>query len=101
MVTAMQQAAERAGDQRIATILYDIRDYHASPEDAANAASAANAGRLVLYHVVPPLPTRLIYPVFLGGAAKNFDGSIQIVEDGMLISLPVGSDRGSVDQVLR
>ncbi|MDJ0920065.1 MAG: MBL fold metallo-hydrolase [Henriciella sp.] len=101
MVKAMQEMAEQVGNKRIATIFHDILDYHTSPEDAAKAASEAGAGQLILYHVVPPLPTRLLYPTFLGDAGKAFDGKITVSEDGMRVSLPAGTDRVTVTQLMR
>ena len=69
-----------------AKVLYDIVDYHASPEDAARAAQDACAQALVLTHIAPPLPSRLFYPAFLGGAPELFDGPITVGEDGMMLT---------------
>jgi len=95
MTRVMGEAATAANRPNIAKILADIEDYHATPEDAARAASDANAGQLVFYHMIPPLPSSLLYPVFLGDAAEAYSGPIRIAEDGMLISLPADSE--SVD----
>lgn len=101
MVSFMQARFEAAGDQRLAKIMFDIKDYHASPEEAAQSASKAGADQLVYYHIVPPLPTRLLYPAFIGKADEAFTGRITVGEDGMLISLPAGSDKVTQKQVLR
>jgi ribonuclease Z len=92
MTQAMAQAAEQRGQVNLAKVLRDIRGYHTTPEDAAKAAQQSGARELVIYHLVPPLPSRLIYPMFLGDAAKNFSGPIRIAEDGLLVSLPTGSN---------
>ena len=76
----------------VEAITHDILDYHASPEQAAEAARDAGVGMLVLYHIVPPLPLPVLYPAFLGDAPSIFDGPILVGEDGDLISLPAGSD---------
>ena len=73
-----------------ATITRDIVTYHASPEDAADAAQRAGVGLLILSHLVPPVPGRYFYPAFLGSARDRFDGSIIVGEDGMFFSLPAG-----------
>lgn len=99
MVRTMAGAAQARGLANIATILNDILDYHTPPEDAARAAAAAGAGRLVLYHIVPPLPSRLLDRLFQGDAAAHFEGPVEIARDGMLISLPAGSDAVSVSQL--
>lgn len=90
MVSAMSEAAASAGRASTARIMADILSYHASPEDAARAAADAKARLLVLYHLVPPLPSRLLNAAFLGDAPKRFDGPIIVGEDGLLVSLPAG-----------
>lgn len=101
MIGLMEQAAEDRGADAIAKILFDIQDYHASPEDAARAAQEAGAGQLVLYHIVPPLPTNLLNAFFLGDADSLFDGPIHVGEDGMRISLPADSDTVTISNTLR
>lgn len=91
MVSAMSEAAAARGNERIATILNDILDYHASPMDAARSASEAGARDLVLIHIVPPLPSPVLDRRFLGEAAKAFDGRLTLARDGLLVSLPVDS----------
>lgn len=91
MVAEMGDAAEAAGATALAKVFRDIPDYHASPVDAARAAADAGASRLVLTHIVPPLPSRALYPLFLQGTQQVYDGPIDIGEDGMRYSLPAGS----------
>ena len=73
-----------------AQIMRDILNYHTTPEEAAQQAAAAGARYLVLNHIVPPVPTRLAYPAFLGDAPQLFQNPIVVGEDGMLFSLPAG-----------
>jgi len=73
----------------------DIPGYHASPEDAARAAKEAGAKALVLYHMVPAPPAALIGRLFVGDAPKVFSGDLKLAHDGMIVSLPAGSQ--SVD----
>lgn len=93
MVTMIEDVLRERGQAALAKIMFDIRDYHASPEDAARAAQEARAGALIYYHIVPPLPIKLLNSVFLGDASKAYDGPITIGEDGMLFTLPTGSDQ--------
>ena len=98
MVAAMSQAAGEAGAAPLSKVFADILDYHASPVDAARAAEAAGVERLVIYHIVPPLPSRLLYPVFLKGTGAAYAGRIDVGEDGTLYSLPAagGLERKTV-----
>jgi len=98
MVAAMSQAAGEAGAAPLSKVFADILDYHASPVDAARAAEAAGVERLVIYHIVPLLPSKLLYPVFLKGTGAAYAGRIDVGEDGTLYSLPAagGLERKTV-----
>lgn len=92
MVKTMEDAAKANGAKALGKILFDIQDYHTSPVDAAKTAKQAGATDLVLYHIVPMLPTDALIPMFVKGAADEFDGKITVSEDGTIIRLPAGSD---------
>jgi ribonuclease Z len=74
-----------------AKVTHDLVVYHSSPEDVAKIAQMAKVPNVVLYHIIPPLPSAIFKGIFLGDAPKYYDGSMTIGEDGMMISLPVGS----------
>lgn len=99
LVTGLRDAADAQGNAALAKIADDILDYHATPGQAAEIAAAAGARHLILTHVVPPLPLRILYPAFLGDAADRFDGPITVGEDGMLFSLPAGSAAIHLDRL--
>ena len=90
IATLGAKLAER-GQAANAQIMKDIQNYHASPEDAARSAREAGVKALVLYHLVPAPPVRLIEPMFLGNAPKEFTGTLRLAKDGMLIHLPATS----------
>lgn len=90
MVAALGAKLKERGRTDAAKIMGDIQGYHASPEDAARAAREAGAKALVLYHLVPAPPARLIEPLFLGDAPKQFPGTLKLAQDGMIVSLPAG-----------
>jgi len=91
MIGAMQTQLAKRGRADSAKIMADIPGYHASPEDAARAAKAAGAKALVLYHMVPAPPAKLIERLFVGDAAADFPGDLRLAHDGMIVSLPAGS----------
>ncbi|RJP91497.1 MAG: MBL fold metallo-hydrolase [Desulfobacteraceae bacterium] len=68
-----------------------IPSYHASPEDAAKIAGEANVAHLVLYHIIPPLPSPLLNSLFLGNAKTYYKGPVTMGVDGMLFGLPANS----------
>ncbi|MEL7217503.1 MAG: MBL fold metallo-hydrolase [Pseudomonadota bacterium] len=92
MLKQVQDAWARAGQDHIAQIMFDIQDYHASPEEAAESAQTVGARMLVLSHLVPPLQSAYFYPAFLRDASERFDGTIVVGEDGMFFSMPSGGN---------
>lgn len=100
LVRHMTDALTARGQKNLAQITRDIQNYHASPEQAADVAKAAGARQLVLSHLVPPIPSAFFYPAFLGDAAQHFSGPIIVGVDGMIFSLPAGSDSIDSGQLL-
>lgn len=100
MVSAIGTKLAERGQTNNAKIFADILDYHASPLDAARAADEAGAEQLLLTHIVPPLPSRILHTLFLGDAKKAFDGPITIGQDGLLLMLPAGSQEISKRNLL-
>ncbi|WP_417488557.1 MBL fold metallo-hydrolase [Maricaulis sp.] len=92
LLDIINEGARARGNDRLDTIMIDIRDYHTTPEQAASAARAARARALVLNHIVPALPSRSLNAAFLGDAAAAYSGPIRIAEDGLVVSLPAGDD---------
>ncbi|MFN0164493.1 MAG: MBL fold metallo-hydrolase [Burkholderiales bacterium] len=92
MVGLLEQGFAARSVANLAQIMRDIVDYHSTPEEAAQQAAAAGVRRLVLNHIVPPLPARFMNAAFLGDAARHFAGPIIIGVDGMVFSLPAGGD---------
>jgi len=92
MVKTMQAAAKTNGAKGLEKILFDIQDYHTSPVDAAKTAKQAGANDLVLYHIVPMLPSDALIPMFIKGMDAEYDGKITVSEDGTIVRLPVDSD---------
>jgi ribonuclease Z len=86
MVKIMQDAAAKAGLANRAKIMGDIPGYHATPEQAADAAKAAGVGYLALTHVVPSAP-HFFDKVLVGDARHHFDGPITLMRDGDMLSV--------------
>ena len=91
LVKLTTAALERRGIANTAQITRDILSYHASPEVVATEAQRAGVRMLVFSHVIPQLPSRLMYPAFLGDARRLYAGPIIVGEDGMMFSLAAGS----------
>lgn len=92
LLSAIDSRLDERNLNNLAQVMRDIVDYHATPEQAADAARAAGVDALVLNHLVPPQPLDYGYAAFLGDARQHYDGPITVGEDGMLFSLPRGTD---------
>lgn len=92
LVAMLGEAATAAGRGNLTHVMEDIPGYHTTPADAAAIAARAGVRRLIFVHITPPLPNRLIHGIFLDGVADAFDGPVDIARDGLLLSLPAGSD---------
>jgi ribonuclease Z len=101
MVRMMNDNAGLTGSPTLGKITHDIPGYHATPEDVAKIAAAAGARHLVYYHIIPPLPSRIMKNLFLGDAKKYYKGPITMGEDGMVTFLPANSHRIEIKNILK
>lgn len=97
LVALIGDEAARAGQPRIAKIMSDIRTYHTSPVEAAEAANAAGVRLLVLTHLTPPPPVRLLEGVFVRGVDAVRPEGWVLADDGLLVTLPYRSVAVEVD----
>ena len=93
LVQGAEAMSRSAGNTRLATVLHDIQDYHATTADLARLAAEADIGLLALYHLVPAPRNAMGIAAFNGGLPE---GAL-ITEDGMVISLPANSKEITVD----
>jgi len=74
--------ARANGNERIAGILIDACDYHASTQDVAGMARDAGVRRLVLTHLIPPIPDEgPAVEQFRAGMSEIYRGPIEIARD--------------------
>lgn len=95
MLRVIHDAALAAGRVSAAKVTADILTYHSFPEEVARIARDANVGHVVLHHLIPPVPVRVLHSAFLGDARKISPGPITMGIEGMVLSLR--PDRSSVD----
>ncbi|MCX8473230.1 MAG: MBL fold metallo-hydrolase, partial [Sediminibacterium sp.] len=82
-------------------ILHDIPDYHTTPVEVAQIAKKANVKNVVLYHIIPPLPSFILEEIFLEGCADIYAGPLIIGVDGLLIHLPLNSNKTEYKKLLK
>lgn len=88
LVRGAEGMSRNGGDTRLATVLHDIQDYHASTEHLQKLVEQANVGQLALYHLVPAPRNDMA----LGVYANSMPEGAVITEDGMVFSLATGTD---------
>jgi ribonuclease Z len=80
--------ARSASNERIAGILEDACDYHAPTLDVAEMARDAGVPRLVLSHLIPPIPDEgPAVDQFVAGMSDIYSGSIQVARDMQRITI--------------
>ena len=85
--------ARTTGNTRLATVLQDIQDYHATTEDLNRLSSEAEIGQLALYHLVPAPRNAMALRAF----SNDIPEGALLTEDGMVISLSAGSEEIGID----
>lgn len=92
IISAVGEAASKMGRERVAQLMNDIPSYHTSPVQAARLANEAGVRMLVLTHLSPPPPNRIVESIFVRGVDEERTGDWLLATDRMLITLPVGSE---------
>ncbi|MEM7138147.1 MAG: MBL fold metallo-hydrolase [Myxococcota bacterium] len=96
IVRQISAVAEEVGRPRIAKITEDIQSYHTTPTEAAEIANEAGVGLLVMVHLTPPPPAKLVERIFTRGVADIREDGWVLADDGLLVTLPAGSDEFQV-----
>lgn len=90
MIGMARQQVANANNPRIAKVLGDIPDYHATPVEVAKMANEAGARLLVYTHHVPSAQVSM--PAYFGGVAAVRPADQWVVGwDGLRVDLPAGS----------
>jgi ribonuclease Z len=93
LIAMIGQAAKLAGRSRVAKIMADIPSYHTTPVQAAETANEAGVRLLVMYHLNPPPPNKLVEKVFVRGVAEVRPEGWILGDDGTLVTLPAASNQ--------
>lgn len=87
---------DSAYTRQVLRIAHLTQHYHTTPVEAAELAEKAGVRTLVFTHVIPPLGSGpqnfFLRRLFLKGVDQAFHGKVLIAEDGLHLTLPVGSD---------
>jgi ribonuclease BN (tRNA processing enzyme) len=94
-VELMEEVARKNGDERQATLFFDIRDYLMDVSDVAELAQQANVERLALNHIAPDAANEIQWNQwFVNPIQEVYEGEIFAGGDGLTIVIPVTQDAG-------
>jgi ribonuclease Z len=98
MIERVRDIALGRGQQRLAKMMGDIIDYHATPAEAADIARRAGVRMLALTHLVPPPQNALVKRLFLQGSDAS---GIELVlgADGTHFVLPAGNQEIEIENL--
>ena len=90
LVTLMEETFEDLGDDELAKIMYDIREYHPDVEDVAIMAQNQNVKRLTLTHYAPAAPyASMLDRFYVNPIKKIYKGELITGDDGTTIVIPL------------
>jgi ribonuclease Z len=98
ILSTVEKLAMAVGRPRVAQLMADIRSYHTSPIQAARLANEADVRMLVMSHLSPPPPNRIVERIFTRGVDEVRPGDWLLANDRMLITLPAGSQAIEVSE---
>ena len=88
MLDAAQRAADDLKIKLSSKAIHEIKKTLTSTLEAAEVAKEAGVDKLVLTHIIPPLPNIITEKIFVLGMDEIYKGDIILAEDGMRLSLP-------------
>ena len=90
LVTLMEETFREIGDDVLATIMYDIREYHPDVQAVGEMAQNENVKRVALMHYAPAAPVKAMMDRFyVKPIEKIYDGELIAGGDGTIVTIPI------------
>ena len=91
LVTLMEETFREIGDDQLAQIMYDIREYHPDVADVASMAEKQNVKRMALTHYAPATSIQSMMDRFYVNPIKKvYSGELYAGSDGTIVVIPLG-----------
>ena len=88
-------------DNNLSIVAKDIKTYHIRPDEVGIVARDADVSYLLVTHILPPIPAKILKNGFLRDTKEIYKGDVYLANDGTMIKMPVGSDEITVHELLR
>ncbi len=89
VITQLEKANQRLGNELNTHILHDIRSYHTDVHELGQLAQKAAVKRLALTHLAPPVNRAAVGVIFKKPVSEQFTGEIIVGDDGTRIVIPL------------
>jgi ribonuclease Z len=90
LVTLMEYTFREIGDDELAKIMYDIKEYHPDVHDVAEMVQNEHVKRVALMHYAPAAPVKSMMNRFYVKPIKGvYDGELIAGGDGTIVTIPV------------
>jgi ribonuclease Z len=90
LVTLMEDTFRELGDDDVAKIMNDIKEYHPDVKDVAEMVQNENVKRVALTHYAPAAPVKSMMNRFYVKPIKDvYDGELIAGGDGTIVTIPV------------
>jgi len=86
LLELMENTFRVIGDEDLATIMYDIREYHPDVNDVAEMIQNQDVKRLALTHYAPTVPVQsMMKRFYINPIKKDYDGELITGSYGTII----------------
>lgn len=90
LVTLMEDTFREIGDDELAKIMFDIKEYHPDVHDVAEMVQSEHVKRVALMHCAPAAPVKSMMNRFYVKPIKDvYDGELIAGGDGTIVTIPV------------
>lgn len=97
LVTLMEESFSDIGENELAAIMYDIREYHPDVADVGRMASDQKVKRLALTHFAPAAPFESMMDRFyIDPIKKIYKGELIAGDDGTTIVIPLNQEQKKI-----
>ncbi len=100
-LSQMVSDATNDNDNNLSVVAHDIQDYHIRTDEVGKVATDAGIDNIVITHILPTLPIKMMENAFINRVEKNYDGKVYLANDGTMIKMPVNSDKVYIKELLR